>query len=160
MEQQEIVAKIVLDNWFNTVSNTNKLLNSITDEQLQADVAPGRNSGIYLLGHLTAVHDRMLPLLGFEDQAYPHYNEIFLTSPDKSGKEMPTASELRTQWNETNAKLEQHYKSLKPSEWFQRHTSVSEADFEKEPHRNRLNIVIGRTTHLSNHLGQMLFLNK
>ncbi len=160
MEQQELFVKMVLDNWYSTVANTNKLLNSLTDEQLRGDAAPGRNSGIYLLGHLAAVNDRMLPLLGFEDQAYPHYNDIFLASPDKSGKVMPEAGELRTFWNETNAKLEKHFKSLTASEWFQRHTSVSEEDFAKEPHRNRLNVVLGRTTHLSSHLGQMLYLKK
>ncbi len=156
----DLQTKIILDNWYSTVANTDKLLNSLTDEQLQGDVAPGRNSGVYLLGHLTAVHDRMLPLLGFEDQAYPHFNEVFLTSPDKSGKDMPQVSELRTCWTETNAKLDKHFKSLQPNEWLQRHTSVSEEDFAKEPHRNRLNVVIGRTTHLSSHLGQLLFLKK
>ena len=160
MEQQDVMIKIALDNWNSTIANTDKLLNSLTDEQLAGDVAPGRNSGTYLLGHLTAVHDRMLPLLGFEDQAHPHFNDIFLTSPDKSGKEMPSIAELRSHWNETNAKLAKHFVNLKPADWFQKHTSVSEEDFAKEPHRNRLNVLIGRTTHLSSHLGQMLFLKK
>jgi len=152
--------KIVLDNWHSTIANTNKLLNELTDEQLQADVAPGRNSGTYLLGHLTAVHDRMLPLLGFENQAFPHYNDVFLTSPDKSGKEMPHVSELRKHWNDTNAKLADHYKNLQPADWFGKHSSVSEEDFAKEPHRNKLNVLINRTGHLAGHLGQMVFLKK
>ena len=160
MENQELFVKMVLDNWYSTLSHADKLLNTLTDEQLAADAAPGRNSGQYLLGHLTAVHDRMLPLLGFEDPAHPHFVDVFLTSPDKSGKEMPSVSELRTHWAETNAKLDKHFKSLQPAEWFQRHTSVSPEDFEKEPHRNRLNVVLGRTTHLAGHLGQMIYLNK
>lgn len=158
--KMELHTKIILDNWYSTVANTDKLLNSLTDEQLQADIAPGRNSGTYLLGHLTAVHDRMLPLLGFEQQAYPHLNDVFLTSPDKSGKEFPSVSELRSYWTATNKRLDKHFKSLQPADWLQRHTSVSEADFAKEPHRNRLNVVLGRTTHLSNHLGQLLLLQK
>jgi hypothetical protein len=156
--EQQIMVKMALDNWNGTVANTNKLLDSLTDEQIQGDVAPGRNSGTYLLGHLTAVHDRMMPLLGFGEQVHPDFNDVFLTSPDKSGKEMPTVGELRTHWNEANAKLDQHFKALQPAEWFQRHTSVSEEDFAKEPHRNRLNVLIGRTNHLANHLGQLLFL--
>jgi hypothetical protein len=158
MEQDAIMVKMALDNWNGTIKNTNKLLNELTDEQLRGDVAPGRNSGTYLLGHLAVVHDRMLPLLGFGDQAYPHLNEAFLSSPDKSGKEMPAIGELRTYWNETNDRLDKHFNSLQPHEWFQRHTSVSEEDFAKEPHRNRLNVLIGRTNHLAGHLGQMVFL--
>jgi hypothetical protein len=156
----ELLVKMILDNWHSTVGQTDKLLNKLTDAQLQGDVAPGRNSGTYLLGHLTAVHDRMLPLLGFEEQAFPQYNDIFLTSPDKSGKETPSLSELRANWAATNAKLAKHFSSQTPEQWLQRHTSVSEADFAKEPHRNKLNVVLGRTTHLSNHLGQMILLEK
>jgi len=156
----DLQTKLILDNWYSTVANTNKLLNELTDEQLNNDIAPGRNSGVYLLGHLTAVNDRMLPLLGFEEQAHPHFTEIFLTSPDKSGKQMPSASELRTYWKESTERLDKHFKNLRPEEWLHRHTAVSEEDFQKEPHRNKLNVVLGRTTHLSNHLGQMLLLKK
>lgn len=156
----DLQTKLILDNWHSTVANTDKLLNELTDEQLHSDIAPGRNSGVYLLGHLTAVNDRMLPLLGFEDQAYPHFTELFLTSPDKSGKQLPSAAELRVHWKESHEKLDKHFKALKPEEWLQRHTAVSEEDFKNEPHRNKLNVVLGRTTHLSNHLGQMLLLKK
>ncbi len=158
MEQQEIMVKMVLDNWYSTVANTDKLLRALTDEQLEGDVAPGRNSGKYLLGHLIAVNDRMLPLLGFGDAHYPYFTEVFLTSADKSGKEMPSVSELRKCWSESIERLDQHFKSLKPAEWFQKHNSVSAEDFAKEPHRNRLNVVLGRASHLSNHQGQLLLL--
>lgn len=154
----ELVIKIILDNWYNTINQTNKLLDSLTDEQLMKDVAPGRNSGVYLLGHLTAVHDLMLPLLGFEERAHHDFLEIFIKSPDKSGQQMPSVADLRAAWTATNAKLEKHFKSLQPADWLMKHTSVSVEDFAKEPHRNRLNVVLGRTTHLSNHLGQLLLL--
>jgi hypothetical protein len=158
--EQQLMVKMLLDSWHSTIASTNKLLNTLTDEQLQGDVAPGRNSGTYLLGHLTAVHDRMLPLLGFEEQAFPHFNEVFLNSPDKSGKDMPPISELRIYWNQTNEKLANHFKGLQPGEWFEKHTAVSPEDFAKEPHRNKLNVLISRTNHLANHLGQMVFLIK
>jgi hypothetical protein len=31
---------------------------------------------------------------------------------------------------------------------------VSDEDFEKEPHRNRFTVLLGRTAHLSYHVGQ------
>ena len=42
---------------------------------------------------------------------------------------------------------------------FEKHTAVSEEDFSKEPHRNKLNIVISRTSHLQYHTGQLVLLN-
>jgi len=156
--QSQIAVKIVLDLWNNRLKATDELLNKLTDEQLMHEIAPGRNRGIYLLGHLTAVHDRMLPLLDFGKQMYPQLDEPFLTKPDRSVAELPSVGELRACWKTINEKLAAHYNSLQVEEWFQRHTAVSEEDFLKEPHRNRLNIVSGRTAHLAGHLGQLIYL--
>jgi len=49
---------------------------------------------------------------------------------------------------------------MQPTEWFTRHTSVSEEDFIKEPHRNKLNVLITRATHQSYHLGQLIYLKR
>jgi hypothetical protein len=37
---------------------------------------------------------------------------------------------------------------------------VTEEDFANEPHRNRLAILLSRTSHASYHLGQLMFLKK
>jgi hypothetical protein len=50
--------------------------------------------------------------------------------------------------------------SLSEEQWFQRHNSVSEEDFQKEPHRNKLNVLLGRSTHIAYHLGQLVLLKK
>lgn len=54
--------------------------------------------------------------------------------------------------------IKQKFDSLKPEEWFEKHTAVSTEDFEREPHRNKLNIVVTRTSHLQYHLGQLQLL--
>jgi hypothetical protein len=51
-------------------------------------------------------------------------------------------------------------KTLSTEDWLSRHTAVSEEDFAKEPHRNKLNILVSRTTHLAGHTGQMVYLFK
>lgn len=155
---EETFIKMVLDAWHTQVKQTDDLFNSLSDEQLFKEIAPGKNRGIYLLGHLTAVHDRMLPLLGFGDQRYPNLYKAFLESADKTVNEIPTAEDLRNYWKETNNILSENFLKLSVNEWFQRHNAVSETDFAKEPHRNKLNLVINRTNHLANHLGQLLLL--
>lgn len=157
---EETFIKMVLDAWHSHVKQTDDLFNSLSDEQLFTEIAPGKNRGIYLLGHLTAVHDRMLPLLGFGDQRYPHLYKTFLESPDRAQADIPSVEDLRNYWKETNNILSKNFSKLSVTEWFQRHNAVSEPDFAKEPHRNKLNLVINRTNHLANHLGQLLLLKK
>ena len=43
-----------------------------------------------------------------------------------------------------------------PEEWLQRHTAASDADFAKDPSRNRMAVVLTRTNHISYHLGQLM----
>jgi hypothetical protein len=159
-DQQQLFIKMALDAWNIQIDRTNKLFNSLSDDQLKEEIAPGRNSGSYLLGHLTAVHDALFPLLGLGEKLYPQLDEVFIKNPDKSGLERPATKQLRSYWNEVNEKLGKHFNDFSIEEWFQRHTAVSEADFQKEPHRNRLNVLLNRTAHLANHLGQLILLKK
>jgi hypothetical protein len=156
--RDDLFIKMVLDNWNNYVRRADDLFDELSDEQLYAQIAAGRNRGVYLLGHLTAVHDRMLPLLGFEEQRFPELEKTFLTNPDNVNAEFPALPELRKRWKEVNKVLSDHFQKLKPGEWFQRHNAVSEVDFEKEPQRNKLNVIINRAGHLASHYGQLLFL--
>jgi hypothetical protein len=102
----------------------------------------------------------MLPLLRFEDSLYPELKPIFIDAADKTISVIPPAHQLREQWEKVNGKLLSHFNSLRPEEWFTRHASISEEDFVKEPHRNRLNVLLSRTTHLSYHRGQVALLGK
>lgn len=158
--QKQLIIKPVLDAWNSRLEAANKMFNSFTDEDLQKEVAAGRNRALYLLGHLAAVHDKMLPLLNFEPQLYPHLEEAFLKQPDRSVSEIPSAKELRAVWETINSKLATHFNNLNVDGWFQKHSAVSEEDFMKEPHRNRLNVVIGRTNHLQYHMGQLALIKK
>jgi hypothetical protein len=155
----QLFITMALSAWKSYIDRFNKLIESLSDDQLAADISPGRNSGTYLLGHMAAVHDNMLPLLGFSPRLFPELETIFVSSADKVHKQ-PAISEIKRYWKEVSAKLDQHMNALTPQEWFGRHTAVSEADFAKEPHRNRLNLVINRTNHLSSHYGQMILLGK
>jgi DinB family protein len=156
--QRELIIKMVLDAWDTQIKRADDLFKELSDEQLMMEVSPGRNRGVYLLGHLAAVHDRIFRLLNNGDEINPGMYEVFVVSPDKSGVKIPPVSELRLYWKKVNSKLTEQFSKLSTEEWFHRHTSVSEEDFKKEPHRNKLNIIITRTNHLASHLGQLIFL--
>ena len=158
MTSETIFIKMVLDAWHTHIKRTDELFNSLSDEQLMQEIAPGRNRGIYLLGHLAAVHDRILPLLELGNPLYPELWDPFVERPDKEVTELPTTQTLREYWKEINTNVAGNISSLSHETWFQKHTSVSAEDFAKEPHRNKLNIIVNRTNHLANHLGQLLLL--
>lgn len=157
-QQNNLVVKMTLTAWDTQNDYLNKLIASLSDEQLAKEIAPGRNTGVYLLGHLIAVSDAMLPLLGFGERLYPELEEPFLKMADKSGQSMPSVAALKQKLEAVNSKLAAHFNAATTDEWLSRHMSVSPEDFVKEPHRNKLNVVISRTNHLANHIGQLLLL--
>jgi DinB superfamily len=156
--QLNLTVKMTLTAWDTQNNYLNKLIGSLTDEQLLKEIAPGRNTGIYLLGHLIAVSDAMLPLLGFGERLFPALEHVFIKTPDKSGLDMPSVTALKENLLLVNAKLATAFQSCTVDEWLDRHTAVSAEDFVKEPHRNKLNVVISRTGHMANHIGQMILL--
>jgi hypothetical protein len=157
MTTTNIIVKMVLDRWNGSLKQCDTLINTLTDEQLQKEVAPGKNRGIYLLGHLIAVHDDMLKLLDMGEKIYPQLHEPFLKLADKAATSIPSVKELRSFWAKQLEVLKQ-FNKLQPEEWFEKHTAVTAEDFVKEPHRNKLNIIITRTSHLQYHLGQLVLL--
>ena len=158
--QTELTIQMILTAWESHYKRIDKLFKTLSEEQLMNEVAPGRNRGVYLLGHQTAVTDHMLPLLGFGEKLYPELTKTFIDSPDNKELEMPSITKLLAYWDAVNTKLSNHINNMTTADWFQKHTAVSDEDFIKEPYRNKLNIIISRTNHQGYHIGQLVFLEK
>ena len=152
--------KMVMLAWQNQNSEVNKLLDALSDEQLSAQTAPGRNSGVYLLGHLAAVNDNLFKILNLGERLHPELDPTFLDNPEHLTVARPSIDELKKYWNEINSRLAEYFKDMEPADWFSRHMLVSEEDFSKEPHRNKLNVLMNRTAHQSYHFGQMAYLKR
>jgi hypothetical protein len=143
-----------LRGWKSNVEGADKLFGALSSDQLEQQVAPGRNRLIYLWGHLAAVNDGLLPLLGIGERLHPEFDGMFISNPDKSVQLTVSGQSLKAAWQEINQKLWEGFMRFSASDWADRHTAVSEKDFEKEPHRNRFTVLLGRTAHLAYHLGQ------
>ena len=154
----DLVVQMILSAWEQQNKRFGDLIAKLSDEELSREASPGRNTGTYLLGHIVAASDGMLTLMGFGTKMFPEMEDVFLKSPDGSGKEMPSLAELRNRFHVVTDALNAHFRKMSTAEWLSRHTAVSEEDFAKEPMRNKLNIVITRTNHLVSHMGQMLYL--
>jgi hypothetical protein len=154
MTNDEILGSTVLNSWKLVISRFDKTLCELSDEQLQRQVAPRKNRMFYLLGHLTATHDRMFPLLGIGERLHPELDEPYIANPDRVIADPLSATELRRAWAEVNDKLIKIFEAFTLEGWLQKHTAVSDEDFIKDPMRNRLAVVMNRTSHASYHAGQ------
>ena len=143
-----------LRGWKSNVESADKLFVGLSPEQLEHEVAPGKNRLIYLWGHLAAVNDALLPLLGIGERLHPEFDGMFISNPDKSVPLTVSGQSLKAAWQEINRKLSEGFSKFSALDWTKRHTAVSEEDFEKEPHRNRFTVLLGRTAHLAYHVGQ------
>ena len=105
MTSEEILGVTVLNSWGLAINRFGKTLSELSDEQLQQQVAPGRNRVFYLFGHLTAMHDRMFPLLGIGDRLHPALDEPYIANLDRALADPLSATELRKAWAEVSDKL-------------------------------------------------------
>src|SRR5207249_8655652 len=60
-----------LKTWNAQIERADKLFAGFSSEEILREIAPGRNRLLYLWGHLTAVHDAMLPLLSLGERLHP-----------------------------------------------------------------------------------------
>lgn len=156
MTNEELLGITALNSWKLVIGRFDQNLAALTDEQLQKQVAPGKNRLFYLVGHLTAVHDRMLPMLGIGERLHPELDETYITNPDRALADQVSASDLKKAWTEVNGKLTDAFERFTPADWLKKHTAVSDEDFAKDPTRNRLAVVMSRTNHASFHSGQAI----
>lgn len=151
---------VAMNAWNGHVKQIENLFAQFNDAQMQGTVAPGRNRLAYLLGHLVAVNDGMLPLLGFGDRLHPELERRYIAEADNDTGSSPSVGELRAHWTQVHAALTTAFKSMSPSDWLAKHTAVSDDDFATQPHRNRFAILLSRTNHMAHHLGQMILAPK
>jgi hypothetical protein len=151
--EQSIVSTAVLS-WQLNVARAEQLFSALSEQQLLVEVAPGKNRLVYLWGHLIAVHDAMLPLLGIGSRLHPELDAAFLTGADRAVAALPAATDLKHLWDEVHERLMAGIAAFSAAEWAQKHSMVSDADFAANPLRNRIAILLSRTAHLAYHVGQ------
>jgi hypothetical protein len=158
MDQKTVLTKMALNAWQLQVDRSTQFIHNLTDEQLLKEIAPGKNRGIYLVGHLAAIHDVIPEILGLGKKAYPALQPVFIDAPDKTIEKIPSVSELKQIWISVHDRLKNEFSKIPPDAWFGRHESMTDADFEKEPTRNKLSVLLNRTNHLAYHFGQLRLL--
>lgn len=156
MRPENLMIQSVLSNWRMTTKRLSTLFDGLSEPEFYEEIAPGRNRIIYVLGHLTAVHDQTLEVLGFGTREHPEFDEVFIKNPDRSVETKLPPSDLISLWGQVNQKLDEGMRALAPEQWVGRHRKVSEEDFAKDPTRNCISVVLNRTNHAGYHLRQLM----
>ena len=142
--------------WKSTADRIDQFFGALSPEQLEQEIAPGRNRLIYLWGHIAALNDRLFPLMGLGPRLYPEMDVMFILNPDRAAITVFSAEQLKQAWNQINERLLADFSGWSPAEWLERHTAVSAEDFLREPHRNRYAVLLNRNTHMAFHFGQAI----
>ena len=101
MGNEDSYVALGLKVWKAQIDRADKLFGSLSSEEVLREIAPGRNRVLYLWGHLTAIHDAMLPLLGLRERLHPEFDVAFVSNPDKSRTGIPSHEQVREAWKTT-----------------------------------------------------------
>jgi hypothetical protein len=147
--------EICLMQWNILNQRAQKMMDSISDEKFFAPIMPGGNSPSWLMGHLADTDDKLLGMFGIRERMFPELSTIYHHERSTNQNGHLTRAELSIKWKAVLAELDRAYNNMSESDWLSRHTAVSAEEFIKEPHRNKLNVMLGRISHKASHLGQV-----
>jgi hypothetical protein len=155
MDQQQLFVKMGLASWNLQIARAEKTFNAFSDEELEQEVAPGKNRIIYLYGHLATYHDMLKETLGIGTTTKPELIAYFLKNADDHGTPPLSVPELKAYWTSVHTELTVLFTALPPADWFKRHNAMTDEDFEKDPTRNKLSVLLNRANHVAYHIGQI-----
>lgn len=147
--------QICLLQWYALNKRLLKTLNSIQPENFNKAIVPGGNSPSWIIGHLVEADDTLLTLLGIGQRLYPELSKIYHHEKGTNQSGHLSQAEIKDRFTKVSAELDKAFKTWSEAEWLMRHTAVSEEDFKREPHRNRLNVMLSRVSHKASHLWQI-----
>src|ERR1700740_1519868 len=117
MENDGCYVALGLKAWNAKIERADKRFGGLSSDEILREIAPGRNRLLYLWGHLTAVHDAMLPLLSLGERLHPEFVVAFVSNPDKSRADTPSHEQVRRAWNVVNAELRKGFEKMSWSDW-------------------------------------------
>ena len=152
--------EIALLQWHTINKRIFKTLETISDENFHKQIVVNGNSPSWLFGHLADTDDKLLELLGIQNRIFQELKSIYHHERGNNLVGHLTKEELLKRWTTIIESLDKAFATMTEENWLGRHMEVTEDDFKKEPHRNKLNVLLSRVMHKASHLGQIGMLPK
>jgi hypothetical protein len=105
MGNEDSYVALGLKVWKAQIDRAGTHFGGLSSEEVLREIAPDRNRLLYLWGHLTAIHDAMLPLLGLSERLHPEFDVAFVSNPDKSRSDIPSHEQVRQAWKTVNGEV-------------------------------------------------------
>lgn len=114
------IAKKFLQQYIMMIEWVNNYIDSLNDKEFEMELSPGKNHGVWILGHLIASDDDFSVYMGNGELLFPEYAEMFgQGSKLLNVSDYPEVSKLRIQWKEVFEKNKKIYENLKDEEFEQ-----------------------------------------
>ncbi|MBS1517152.1 MAG: DinB family protein [Bacteroidetes bacterium] len=130
------------------------VLNGLDDADFKHELSPGKNNGVWLLGHLVVCDDDFSLYMGKGDILYPDYVDLFgqgtkVMPPEK----YPPVKELREGWKKVCEKNYRIYSNIRDEELKEPHALVK--NIEEDYFKTKENIIMHWQLHQMYHAGQL-----
>jgi hypothetical protein len=144
--------------WKITAWWISETLKSLSDEDLKKEISPGRNHGVWILGHLIQSEDELSKYLGKGDYLFPENEKLF----GQKNKPGPVSSYLgipvlRTQWEAVAGKNDKILSELTDAEWDEPHALI-EGSIDEDYFKTKGGCVMNWILHQTYHIGQLVLL--
>jgi hypothetical protein len=146
-DQARLFTRVALRTWKATVGRFDDIVAAVPDEELEREVTAGKSRLFYLIGHLTALHDRLFTVLGLGERKHAELDAEFGEERDAHRTSGLSPRRLRQAWNDVNATLVAGMERLTPEQWLEKPPAASDA--------SRLSVLLDWTDHLSLHSTQI-----
>lgn len=144
--------------WKSMVSWVDMYLIGLSDDDLNKEIMPGGNHGIWLLGHLIVCEDDLSEYVGKGVMLFPEYQELFTQgSILQPVANYPTASVLRESWSAVCSKNNALYQTLTDNELKDPHNKI-ESSMEDDFFKTKEGCLRNWILHQMHHTGQLAVL--
>lgn len=147
------VSKLLTKQYVDSAGWADWIISSLSEDDLKKEIAPGRNHGVWLLGHLITCEDDFALFMGKGEITYPAYHDMFAEETKPLPFEnYPPVSEMREKWKEMLKKNKKIYDELRDEEL---HEAQAQLKGENDFCKTKEDVAVHWQLHLMYHAGQL-----
>ena len=148
------LSKLLAKQYMESAGWADWILRTLSDDDLKLEIAPGKNHGVWILGHLIASDDDFSVFMGKGDLLFPDYYEMFgQGSKLQPVENYPPIPLLREQWKTIIEKNRKIYSELQDQELNEPHGRMENP--EKDFFKTKQRIIFYWQLHQMYHAGQL-----
>ncbi len=149
-------SQLIVNQWFKSTEQIKIKLEKVTDPQFHSEWHSESNKVSWIFGHLFHAATNMMEILGIH-HSFPNLKTEYGNGTDGKAGSLGK-NELFELWSKMDDILHTQFHLMNQDDWLSKHNNVSAEDFELDPTRNKLNVLLTRLNHQYMHLGQLAFI--